>query len=236
VGDAAGRPRYDFTGRLSFAWPATAAHPTPGAGAAAPLHADGFGLRYGEPDTASRLAEVSGVSAAESNFANYLVHGRTRAPWAWQLRGPAATEVPVTRRAVDAEGLQEGGQELRWSGKGMGSASLAGPAFDMRMLSNGEAALAVTMRVDEAPDAAVRLAVGCGPGCEGAVDFTPVLAEGRPGQWRTIKVKLSCFGEAGADVGRVLEPFSLRTAGHLRLTVTTIQLSSDPAGAVCPSR
>jgi beta-glucosidase len=234
VGDAAGRPRNDFTGRLSFAWPATAAHVPPGTPGAAPQYADGYGLHFGIADSAPRLAEVSGVSAAESNFANYLVHGRTRAPWSWQLRGAPGSAAAVTRRAVDAEGLQEGGLELRWSGNSVGTAALAGPAFDMRMLSNGEAALAITLRIEDRPDAPVRLAVGCGPECQGAIDFTPVLAQGTPGQWRTIKVKLSCFREAGADVGRVAEPFSLRTAGHLRLTVTTIQLSSDPAGAICP--
>ena len=232
VGDAQGRPRNDFTGRLSFAWPATAAHGAPDAAAAAPQFADGYGLRYGQEGPAQRLAEISGVSAADANFANYLVHGRARAPWAWRL-APEGDTV-VQRRAVDADGLQEGGQELRWSGKGAGTASLAGPASDMRMLSNGEAALAITLRVDEAPDAAVRLALGCGPGCEGGVDLAQILGAAKVGQWQTVKVKLSCFAEAGADVGRVMEPFSLRTAGHLRLSVTNIQLSSDPAGAVCP--
>jgi beta-glucosidase len=234
VGDAQGRPRNGFTGRLSFAWPATAAHVAPGAQGAAPQYVDGYGLRYGDADPAPRLAEVSGVSAAESNFANYLVHGRTRAPWAWQLASESEGAAAVKRRAVDADGLQEGAQELRWSGKGAGTVALAGPAFDMRMLSNGEAALAITLRVEDPPDAPVRLAVGCGAGCEGGVDFAGILGASKPGQWRTIKIKLSCFREAGTDVGRVIEPFSLRTAGRLRLTVTTIQLSSDPAGAVCP--
>jgi beta-glucosidase len=236
VGDARGRPRHDFTGRLSFAWPATAAHLPAGAPGAAPQYADGYGLRYGDADPAPLLPEISGVSAAESNFANYLVHGRTRAPWDWQAPPAGAAVGPVARRAVDADGLQEGGQELRWPGSGAAAATIGGPPFDMRMLSNGEAALDVTLRVDEMPDAPVRLAVGCGPGCEGSVDIAPLLRETAPGQWRTFKVKLACFREAGADVGRVDAPFSLRTQGRLRLTVTTIQLSSDPAGAVCPAR
>ena len=232
VGDAQGRPRNDFTGRLSFAWPATAAHGAPDAPVAPPQFSDGYGLHYGQEDTARPLPEISGVSAADSNFSEYLVHGRTRAPWAWRL-APEGDGV-VERRAVDADGLQEGGQELRWSSQRTGTASLAGPAFDMRMLSNGEAALTITLRVDQAPDAPVRLALGCGPNCEGGVDLAPILGESKLGQWQTLKVKLSCFREAGADVGRVMEPFSLSTAGHLRLTVTNIQLKSDPAGAVCP--
>jgi beta-glucosidase len=245
VGDAQGRPRHAVQGRLSFAWPATAAPPAaqPPAPGAAVLYPDGFGLRYGDPDTAVRLPEVSGVSAAESNFANYLVHGRTLAPWSWQMEEPAPAAAGgaaspatprVTLRPVDADGLQEGGRELRWRGGVPGRAAIAGPAFDMRMLSNGEAALAIGLRVDEAPDAAVTLAVACGPACEGALDISRILAAQPPGQWQTIKVKLSCFREAGADVGHVVAPFVLATAGHLRITVDDIRLSSDPAGAICP--
>ncbi len=42
IGDAQGRARYDFSGTLSFAWPATRA-----AAGAAPRFALGYGLRYG---------------------------------------------------------------------------------------------------------------------------------------------------------------------------------------------
>jgi len=245
VGDAAGRPRTDFTGSLSFAWPASAAPAAPGPGAGrAILYPDGYGLRYADRDPAPRLPEISGVDAAQSNFANYLVHGRTLAPWSWQLAAAGAapsgaggdTPVPaVALRAVDADGLQEGGRELRWPG-GAARAAISGPAFDMRMLSNGEAALRIGLRVDEAPDAPVSLGVGCGPGCEGAVDITEFLKSAPPGQWRTLKVKLSCFGAAGTDVSRVATPFALSSAGHLRITLSNVQLVSDPAGAVCPRR
>ncbi len=236
VGDAQGRPRHDFQGRLSFAWPSTAAHPAAGT---APLHGDGYGLHYGVHDPAPLLAEVSGVSDAESNFAHFLVHGRTRAPWRWELPAQSASAPgagPLLRRAVDADGLQEGAQELHWTGNGPATASIVGPAYDMRMLSNGEAALSIRLRIDEAPQARVRLAVGCGPGCQGSIDFTPALEASVPGLWRTVKIKLSCFRDAGADVGHVTAPFSLNADGPLRLTLTDIQLASDPAGAICPGR
>jgi len=43
--------------------------------------------------------------------------------------------------------------------------AIAGPALDMRMLSNGEAALLLGYRLDEkAPRRPTRLAIGCGPG------------------------------------------------------------------------
>jgi beta-glucosidase len=70
----------------------------------------------------------------------------------------------------------------------------------------------------------------------GTVDLTSTLNQATPGEWRSVKVKLSCFRDAGADVSKVSEPFVLNTSGRLRLSLTTVQLSSDPAGAICPPR
>jgi beta-glucosidase len=52
IGDAHGGARHDFSGTLSFAWPASAAPPQPATARAAatskPKFARGYGLRYGE--------------------------------------------------------------------------------------------------------------------------------------------------------------------------------------------
>jgi beta-glucosidase len=68
------------------------------------------------------------------------------------------------------------------------------------------------------------------------VDLTSTLNQATPGEWRSVKVKLSCFRDAGADVSKMSEPFVLNTSGRLRPSLTTVQLSSDPAGAICPPR
>jgi beta-glucosidase len=52
IGDATGRPRFDFSGRLSFAWPNTA-HPVQGTqsdGQQGETWALGFGLSYAHAD------------------------------------------------------------------------------------------------------------------------------------------------------------------------------------------
>jgi len=250
VGDASGAPRHDFVGRLSFSWPRTAAQSSRGGatGSGGPQFAFGYGLSYQERRETPALPEVSGVSADETNFANYVVHGRAQAPWKLLLRhgdrtvpvavGTTAGGVDsvVSTRAVDGDGVQEGGRQFSWSGQGPGEVAIAGPALDMRMLSNGEASLLLAYRLDEKPSAPTRLAIGCGRGCGGAVDLTSTLNQATPGEWSSLKVKLSCFRDAGADVSKVSEPFVLNTSGRLRLSLTTVQLSSDPAGAICPSR
>jgi beta-glucosidase len=244
VGDAAGQPRHDFSGRLPFAWPASA---DPARGLAPPLFAAGYGLRYGDQRRLGLLSERSGVRASDANFAHYFVHGRAAAPWSLFLRqDPQAVATPVQGastvaghlgvRAVDADGLQEGGREFTWDGAARATALLSGPPLDMRMLSNGDAALILRLRVDEAPAGPVELRLGCGRDCGARLDVTALLAESTPGAWRSIKIKLACFRDAGADVGHVDQPFAVSTADRLRLTLADVELSSDPAGAVCPPR
>src|SRR5258708_21612574 len=248
VGSVTGAPRHDFVGRLAFSLPLTAGE----TGRKRAVRAEatpfpyGYCLNYKDRRTVAHLSERSGVSAAESNFANYLIHGRTPAPWGLLLRhgdksvplaagaGAGGLDGFGLMRAVAADGVQESGRELRWSGQGQGSVAIAGPALDMRMLSNGEAALLLGYRLDEKPSAPTRLAIGCGPGCGAALDLTPTLNAATLGQWSHVKVKLSCFRDAGADVSKVTEPFVLDTSGRLRLSLSTVQLSSDPAGAICP--
>jgi beta-glucosidase len=249
VGDASGGPRHDFAGRLAFSWPRTAAQTGRNrtARSGEPQFSFDYGLSYKDHRDTPALPERSGVSVAGTNFSNYLIHGRAQPPWKLLLRRGDRTAPPasgaatggadglVSIRAVDADGLQEGGRQLSWSGRGAGEVAIAGPALDMRMLSNGEASLLLGYRLDERPSALTQLAIGCGPGCGGAVDLTSTLNQATPGEWRSVKVKLSCFRDAGADVSKVTEPFVLNTSGRLRLSLMTVQLSSDPDGAICPS-
>ena len=57
VGDASGRARTDFTGRLSFAWPATVFPAMPGSPKGAILFPLEYGLSYAHPAPAAHLSE-----------------------------------------------------------------------------------------------------------------------------------------------------------------------------------
>ncbi|HZR36881.1 MAG TPA: exo 1,3/1,4-beta-D-glucan glucohydrolase [Nevskia sp.] len=247
IGDAAGRPRFDFSGKLSFSWPRNAAQAVLNRETRPyrPQFPYGYGLSYRDQRGLPALPEDSGVAPEAFNFSSYLVQGRAAAPWQLVLRGGgqsltvaagsnSGAVAGLTMRAVDAEGVQEAGRELSWSGQGEAAIGITGGPLDMRMLANGDAALNIAYRVDERPTAPVRLELGCGPGCGSAVDLAPTLNGVALGEWHTLKVKLACLRDAGADVARVMEPFALSTAGSLRLSLSSVQLASDPAGAVCP--
>lgn len=242
IGDTQGKPRRDFQGRLSFAWPNSAAH------GAAPLFQLGYGLDYAGPAPvvtalSSPLSEQSGVSPAAANTDTYFVRGRTPAPWRFSLR-QGATLVPVgndgsivtlgealSLRAIDAGGLQGAGRALVWTGKGdAGLTVTGGPVLDLARLSLGNS-LMLDYRVDQAPQGVVRVGVGAG----GELDLTPVLAASAVGQWRSVKIRLSCFKQAGADLARTETPFTLATGAPAGLSLATVRIVSDVSDAICPA-
>lgn len=233
VGDAAGKPRQDFNGKLSFSWPQSAAQTRLNFGQQPydPLFEYGYGLTYKDRRVVPALSEASGVSAAVWNIDKFFVAGRVHAPWHFSLT-PQAGDV-VSMHAVDAGAVQEAGRKFVWNGKARGSVAMigAGPV-DLVRQSNASLALEIEYRVDEKAAAPVQLAVSCGAGCGAAFDITAVLAAAPPGEWQILKVKLPDFQAAGADMSKVVEPFSVTTAGRLGLSLKTVRLGTDPAGAI----
>lgn len=236
IGDAAGTARHDFAGRLSFSWPRNAAQYLLNFGHQPydPQFPLGYGLSYRQAAAVPKLSEKSGVGTAAWNVGRYFVDGHTPPPWSFQS-DPA---VHVTAGAVDAGGVHEAGREFRWSGQGNDTVSVAGPPVDLRRQTNGDVSLEIRYRLDEKPAAAVQLAMGCDPACDGAaaLQLDAELAQATTGQWRTLKVKLACFQEAGVDMSKVSRPLEVITRGRLGITLLSVQLTTDPSGAVCLPR
>ena len=68
----------------------------------------------------------------------------------------------------------------------------------------------------------------------GSVDLTGLLKEAPVGQWRTLKVRLSCLRDAGADVAAVDQPFGLKATGPVTIAFEAVRLASNEGDAVCP--
>jgi beta-glucosidase len=230
VGDAAGKPRNDFRGKLSFSWPRTAGQFTLNRGdkAYAPLFAYGYGLTYASKVRLGALSEKPGFTIATENVSDYFVGGKTPAPF--EFRPSPTTAVQV--RPVDAGNVQEAGRQLTFSGDKPATVSLAADqAFDLSFQTNAEMGLLIDYRLDAKPTGPVTLAVG-----SGKLDVTPVLNASPVGEWKSLKVPLKCFQAAGTDVTKVTEPFVLSTPGALIVSLQSVKLSTDPAGATCPAK
>ena len=118
------RPSRDFTGKLSFSWPCTAASPV-----ASPLFRYGYGLSYRDRAQVGRLSEAPGVDvAAALNVERYFAAGRALSPGtltvsdpggARPVEGPPVTSPAgvVTVRSVDVA-AQEDAKRIVWNGQG----------------------------------------------------------------------------------------------------------------------
>jgi beta-glucosidase len=102
--------------------------------------------------------------------------------------------------------------------------------IDLQREANGQLSLALDYRVDSPIATKIDLRVDCGTGCRGAVPIAHALAAAPAGQWAHLKIPLTCFAKAGADLGRVTTPFAIQTAGRLALSVANIRLESGLDG------
>ena len=133
----------------------------------------------------------------------------------------------VSVRSTDGAG-QESARILTFA-QGGGHAVVVASPVDLTRQSNGEMALAFRYRVDARAKGPVFLTLGAG-----AVDITALINAAPVGQWRTIKVRLSCLRERGADIAAVDQPWGLRADADFGVAVEDIRLASNEGDTVCP--
>ena len=223
-----GSLRYDFQGKLSFAWPRTPQQTAvvlqPGD---SPLFPYGYGLRYHDVGNLKKLPEDAGSAGANTIDSHvFFAAGRPGSGWRW-VTADGVAMTPADKSA------QEDARQLSWKGAGPASVSLTGAsAIDLQREANGQLSLALDYKAASPVTANVTLRVDCGTGCSGSVPVTRALAATSPGQWGHLKVPLVCFARAGADLGHVSTPFALDTSGPLTLAIANIRLESGTDGVV----
>ncbi len=229
IGDKMGKPRHDFTGKLSFSWPRTAVQFRVNRGDPGydPQFAYGYGLSYAKPGKVGPLPEVAGVQAIAPNATQYFVGGKTLAPFEFKASPSSSVQIAP----VDAGNVQEAGRRITFAGEKLGRLTLVGDKpLDLSGHTYADMALAFEYRLDAAASGPVYLSMGAGK-----LDVTPPA--GTPlGQWATLKIPLKCFGDAGADLGKVVAPFDLSTAGTFQVSIANVKLTAALSGAVCPPK
>ncbi len=244
---ADGAVNHDFKGKLSYSWPKTVSQTVLNRGDADydPLFAYGFGLSYTDRGELAELSEEVEASFAASRKVYFA--GGPVDPWRLYVGDDAGWKVPaaggqtstgaakLTVRAVDRR-VQEDARSATWSGAGAAQIYLqAEEPIDISRESNGDLALAFDLRVDAPPSSAVTLRMDCGYPCSGALDVTDELSTLPKGEWHTVRVRLRCFADAGADMTKINTPFLIATEGEMALAFADVKLVSAAAGAApCP--
>ncbi len=221
------RPKHNFTGKLSFPWPADARSPISRA-----LFPSGYGLHYGGRQRVPLLSEKLGVDiTAAMNVERYFEAGRARAPWTMTITDDGGTRpvesLPqtspaghVVARSVDVT-AQEDAKLLIW--KGSGNVSIDGPPADLTRQLTGAFVLRLDWRIEERGAAPVAIAFG-----DRTFDISAAIATAPIGQLTSLRIPLRCFVNAGADISRVGN--ALRISANAGFSATLLSAKVEPVG------
>ena len=219
VGTAAGKARFDFRGRLPFAWPAQCDRMD-----SRPLYPLGFGLDYRQRQRAAALDER--CATLESRQAEVVLFDRTLGPavavaaedqagrtalprLAGATPGGAFASLPADRAA------QEDVRRLEW--RGPASLSIAPPPT-AGLLRDYD--LLIDYLVARPPAGTLMLGAEC-LGCSASIDLTPTLALAAQKGWRTARLPLHCIAMDNA--------LSLRLTGKGPVSFTLAAARLVPA-------
>jgi beta-glucosidase len=242
-----GSIHYDFRGKLSFSWPRTPQQASVNRGdSEEPLFAYGYGLRYGENGDLPLLSEEgSAPDTTAIDPRSYFMKGKTGSGWNWvvgdrttlrKLPGGAGAESGLRVTAID-RAAQEDARLVEWSGDAFGRAGLASDLpIDLSREANGQLSLGFDFNVRDAATRDVSVVVECGADCRGAIPITADLAAAGTGVWKHLKIPLSCFRNAGADMRRVTAPFLIASDGKLAISISNVGLETGLDGIKeCPN-
>jgi beta-glucosidase len=251
-----GKPRYDFTGRLSFSWPGTGLpvsfdsdNTVHGA-----LFPRGFGLTLAHSKELGQLSEDPKIPSA-ARVKDTLFHaGHVTAPWSIYVSDPTA-QVRLTMQsqtspdaAVTAQ-LDSRAVQARWSGRDEGEFRIGGRAVSLPLTGQ---ALRLHYRVEEKPQRAVILSMRCeaAPGVANSdpamniehcgmargqgVDLTESFRSANVGSWKTLTVPLACLSSAKSPSLLVSAPVDLESSGHFAVSFDEVRLVPD-ATSSCPA-
>ncbi|WP_213980658.1 glycoside hydrolase family 3 protein [Sphingomonas sp. dw_22] len=229
IGDAAGKPRRDFQGRLSFSWPKTAGQFTLNKGRPGydPLFALGYGLSYAKGGSVPKLSEEAGIDASLANTSVFFAKGTAQAPFSF------ATDSHIARKTVEGPQTQEGAQLFAWPA-GSATLRIGGSPLDLTREANADLSIQINYRVETAPAGPVKLLMEGGTNT-GAIDATSLFA-GQTGTWRTAKILLKCYQQNGVDLGKVAAPFVVQASGPFSFAISDVRIVSDPNNSVCPGK
>ena len=226
----------DFTGKLSFSWPKRPDQTPLNVGDKSydPQFAYGYGLSYAAPAETQQLPEVADTTKyGEKNV--YFTKGTAWNGYKLTLSDDAQHRMDYVGTQATIYGTaaltvtpqEDGAVKAVWNGKAKAALEVgADKPSDIAREANGAMMIALTLRVNAAPSAEARLAVG-----SASVPVTNWLKTTTG--YATLAVPLSCFKAqylaATPTVARI------ETAGALDLSISDIRLSETKAGASCPT-
>jgi len=227
----------DFTGKLSYSWPASADQTQVNRFDKdyQPLLPYGFGLNYGDDNVLADDLAVHSKEAATSLPRITLFESSIKAPWKVMI-ADADTSTAMSSSIIENKALylrtidrdvQEDARRAIFNGKEKGQLAFNSSfSVDLTQYSKANSTLEFTVRLTEklqlSAKQGVYLSMACGEMCQGKVDISKTLASLSLNEWQTLNIDLHCFENKGADMSQITSPFVLSTAAPLSIDFTDV--------------
>jgi len=175
-------------------------------------------------------AQADEVVFSSEGVTPWSLHLGSSSNWMVWYEPPETTTYKsevVTVRAIDNVSTWDAIQ-AEWKG-GLGQVywQRTDPQ-DYRELAEQGGALSVVLRIDKKPKKSVDLKMDCGYPCAGSLNMTNLFKAVPQDTWFRISLKLSCFEEAGANLGNILSPLVIATKGPFELSISDVRLMAEP--------
>lgn len=233
-------PSYDFTGRLSYKWPATA--DAEKALHEAPLFELGYGLSYASASSVDVLSEEPGIELNHASAkGEVFVKGEILSPWSLMAVNAQgyqqineSSELVLGR--VDHQ-AQEDALRLEWaatSASNTKAAFYASAPYDLFRESNGAMELAFAVKSIGSKDTDLGIQIGCSVSgeCSPALNVTA-----KANEWNEVRISLSCFADQGVDMANLDSILSISANAGAVIGLGDVRVVADADGVqTCPGK
>ena len=219
-------PSFDFTGRLSFTWPASAVVSKNNNQA---LFKIGYGLSYTSTDQIDYLSENSGLENSEiASTGEYFNKGDVVAPWdIWLISGELEKQIASFPSSVGGliisktdHMAQEDALRINWT-KSDGDyfrISSVKPN-DLTRQSNGAMKLAFNAKSFTGSDSTLQIGQ-----CDDSFNCDKTLEIKISGEWKEYLIPLSNFEELGIDMSKIISSILIKAEAGVDIGLSNVRL------------
>ena len=221
-------PSYDFVGRLSFSWPASALVIENDE----PLFKLGYGLSYDSSENINLLSEKSGLE--NNNIAStgqFFSKGAAVAPWGlWLISDDLSKQIasfPTSFGGLIFSKIDHMAQEdalrINWTrSDGDYFRISSSNSNDMSRQSNGAMELTFNAKSFNNSDAVVKIGQ-----CDNSINCDNTIDIKISGDWREYRISLSCFEKLGVDMTKVTSALLIKGQKGVDIGLSDVRLESD---------
>ena len=219
-------PSFDFTGRLSFTWPASAVVSKNNNQA---LFEIGYGLSYSSTDQIDFLSENSGLENSEiASTGEYFNKGDVVAPWdIWLISGELEKQIASFPSSVGGliisktdHMAQEDALRINWT-KSDGDyfrISSVKPN-DLTRQSNGAMKLAFNAKSFTGSDSTLQIGQ-----CDDSFNCDKTLEIKISSEWEEYLIPLSNFEELGIDMSKIISSILIKAEAGVDIGLSNVRL------------